>query len=1570
MLRLSFICHGAKVIFQDICHGAKVISQDICHGAKVISQDISSLRSLRRRSCDVRPLGYPVRLTGDVIPFHSGFLFTSPKQLKAGTSERVCVTLFNLPGPGRNVTLSLSLWAGASPWTRLVELIPDTVDADGDHCFDLDVPRSVTNSRGHLDLSIANAAGLRFSDESWVGIKPFTLLTLIQTDKPRYRPGDKVLIRVISLRYDLTPLIENIPEVWVTTPDNIRVAQWSDIKTSGGLIQLEVQLTEEPPLGRWTIHARTKRRSETHGFDVEEYVLPTFEVKVKSPTYLLEGEKTITVDVCAKYTFGQPLIGASVTVNVTKGRDHVSDTLTTDETGCASSDLIVDELLSGFRFGVATINATVEEFGTGLSQSETRSLHRGSSGSASASVPDNTQLFIKPGLPYYGRLHIKDRNGSPFAEKIVEICFKAKYKERAAIPSGEDPTKTPDDDLFDAYKKHSERVQAEFGYTPLIWETEDPERLSTAEQCRFFTADSQGRVVYFIPPQAPIVDSVDVRLTPGYGGGGLFRSLVTFFSPSNSYLTIDVHLLPDELPCRGDVTVQLLTSLEKDVPPMVYQVMSRSEILRSGRVSSSSLTLPVTPAMSPQFKLLVFFVLDSGEVVSDAVVLKVEQCFNNQVDVSWDKETARPGESASFTVSASPNSVCGVSAVDRSTELLGTGNQITVEGVFSQLRQFISQGYHTPEQVTTRDYCLNLQRSLVSTLERSGAWDEEQGQDDITFSRFRVSLGDDHFRTDRLDALESFDETGFLVMTNLALETRPCYKRVQAREIPEEDIDYLPDLTTRVFGGLASPGAGARPIFANRFGRPRGQAGVAQSGKAGAPGPPSSGKPAPIGDQVRDSFLEAFLFSIETIGPEGIKVLTQDIPDTITSWVGSAICSHPQDGFGVSNKSEVKGFKPFFTEVTLPYSVKRGEILNMSSTVFNFLDSSLSVYLELAASEDYSLADEVSPAGIDLCVPAGRSKVSHFPLTFTSLGEVNITVTARLRDGNCDQPNTVGPGSDTVIRPLVVKPEGFPQEETTSRFVCLDEGAEPYVEQIPMVAPEGLVPDSERAYFSVVGDLLGPSYDNLGRLMDIPRAGGEPNMLAFVPYIHVRAYLEHTGLLTPLDRDRTTNGMRQGYQTQLRYRRRDGSYSSFGREDREGSLWLTAFVVKSFKDASKYISIDKESIKDSEDWLVDQQQDDGCFPLLGSVIHKELKGGTERGGPAALTAFVMLALGAYNNRSLESGFTCLEHGISQTNKTLYSEVLLAYTHVVLGREQRGQQLVSALMQKAKTEGPDALFWEGDRHSIYGGSRAVDIEMTAYMVLSLVHLSGQENLEQAARAVKWINKQRNSLGGFISTQDTIVALQALTEFAKRTFSSELSTSVTVSAGGPPSTLVVDSSNRLLLQQEKVADFELPAEVTFTVSPAGCVIYRTSFRYSSRARVPKPAFSLAMTSEARPSRSPGSSYELEVCSAYIGDSGESERVVLEVEMPSGYIAVSSTLRSLRKSGAVRKYDFSKGKVTFTLSKVTEEKVCLKFRIIRENEVDGLKPSVVRVYDLFRPEDRNILEYELSPVSSPAA
>jgi hypothetical protein len=58
-------------------------------------------------------------------------------------------------------------------------------------------------------------------------------------------------------------------------------------------------------------------------------------------------------------------------------------------------------------------------------------------------------------------------------------------------------------------------------------------------------------------------------------------------------------------------------------------------------------------------------------------------------------------------------------------------------------------------------------------------------------------------------------------------------------------------------------------------------------------------------------------------------------------------------------------------------------------------------------------------------------------------------------------------------------------------------------------------------------------------------------------------------------------------------------------------------------------------------------------------------------------------------------------------------------------------------------------------------RGAAIETTGYAMLAL--LQGGDRLN-AGRAVRWLTGQRNAFGGFGSTQDTIVALQAMTTAA--------------------------------------------------------------------------------------------------------------------------------------------------------------------------------------------------------------
>ena len=49
-------------------------------------------------------------------------------------------------------------------------------------------------------------------------------------------------------------------------------------------------------------------------------------------------------------------------------------------------------------------------------------------------------------------------------------------------------------------------------------------------------------------------------------------------------------------------------------------------------------------------------------------------------------------------------------------------------------------------------------------------------------------------------------------------------------------------------------------------------------------------------------------------------------------------------------------------------------------------------------------------------------------------------------------------------------------------------------------------------------------------------------------------------------------------------------------------------------------------------------------------------------------------------------------------------------------------------------------------------------MTSYVLLTLVKLGSNQDLLKARSIVRWLSKQRNSEGGFVSTQDTVVALQ--------------------------------------------------------------------------------------------------------------------------------------------------------------------------------------------------------------------
>merc|ERR1719351_371959 len=106
-------------------------------------------------------------------------------------------------------------------------------------------------------------------------------------------------------------------------------------------------------------------------------------------------------------------------------------------------------------------------------------------------------------------------------------------------------------------------------------------------------------------------------------------------------------------------------------------------------------------------------------------------------------------------------------------------------------------------------------------------------------------------------------------------------------------------------------------------------------------------------------------------------------------------------------------------------------------------------------------------------------------------------------------------------------------------------------------------------------------------------------------------------------------------------------------------------------------------------------------------------------------------------------------------------------------QKTADELLTKLMSASNSSMAGKLFWTtGDQN------KARDVEMTAYNVLSLT-LKNQ--LSEALKAIRWLATNRNSRGGFVSTQDTMVALEAISEYSLKISSEENNLKIEVDVG---------------------------------------------------------------------------------------------------------------------------------------------------------------------------------------------
>ncbi|KAL5005751.1 hypothetical protein ScPMuIL_016909, partial [Solemya velum] len=134
----------------------------------------------------------------------------------------------------------------------------------------------------------------------------------IQTDKPIYNPRQKVLIRIL-------PADENMrPSEWplqmdIINPQGVVVDRLEMTWDGDKFLSHFFTLPSIPVMGNWSVTAgyvNGLTTKTTVGFEVKEYVLPAFSVKVVTErSYILANDEVFRINFEAKYVYGRAVQG-------------------------------------------------------------------------------------------------------------------------------------------------------------------------------------------------------------------------------------------------------------------------------------------------------------------------------------------------------------------------------------------------------------------------------------------------------------------------------------------------------------------------------------------------------------------------------------------------------------------------------------------------------------------------------------------------------------------------------------------------------------------------------------------------------------------------------------------------------------------------------------------------------------------------------------------------------------------------------------------------------------------------------------------------------------------------------------------------------------------------------------------------------------------------------------------------------------------------------------------------------------------------------------------------------------
>ncbi|XP_051750126.1 complement C3 isoform X5 [Ctenopharyngodon idella] len=575
------------------------------------------------------------------------FVLSAPNLLRVGSSENVFVEAQDYSGGNLNVRIIVKKFPKKDK-----EILSKSVTLTADNNYQILTDIKIPDNQKIFDDPLEKqyvylqAQFPTNTLEKVVMVSFQTGYIFVQTDKPIYTPASTVRYRIFCLTPNMKPLSQSGIMVEVMNPQGITVSS-EKIYPVKGMAYGFYAIPEVSSTGMWKVvtrHTNTPQKTFTTDFEVKEYVLPTFEVKlIPSKSFYYVDDQSLAVDIEAKYLIGQKVDGNAIVVfGVIDGEKKTSIATSLQKVqimkGKGTVELTNQMILQTFSDFNQLDGKSIYVSVSLLTQTDSEMVEAERRGIQIVTSPytihfKKTPQFFKPGIPFDVSVFVTNPDQMPAKNIEVEV----------------NPGAVRGRTRSNGIAKVTINTLGGYSVLEITAKTKDPQLRDEQQAVKTMTA------LAYIPKD-----------------------------DSNNYLHISIDA--EELQIGDHMKVYLNTGQSPGVNDQdyTYMILSKGQIVQADRFkrkeeqSLVTLSLPVTKDMVPSFRFVAYYHVGSSEVVSDSVWVDVKDTCMGMLKVEVkDQAQFGPVDMFSLKITGDPGAKVGLVAVDKGVYVLNDKNRLT-----------------------------------------------------------------------------------------------------------------------------------------------------------------------------------------------------------------------------------------------------------------------------------------------------------------------------------------------------------------------------------------------------------------------------------------------------------------------------------------------------------------------------------------------------------------------------------------------------------------------------------------------------------------------------------------------------------------------------------------------------------------------------------------------------------------------------------------------------------------------------------------------------------------------------